>query len=217
MITEIYPGILTHNLEEYAAKLELVEGSAVTWAQVDIMDGQFVPNITVMPHEIMGITTRLNLEAHLMTYNPERYYSDLTVSGFKRVLLHREVFEDFESCSKALTLARDYFPEVGLAINPDTPLESYGGLPINSLQVMGVHPGASGQAFLDDTYDRIAAIQTQKPQFVLAIDGGVNEDNINRLVSLGVRRFVISSHIFATTNVKFNVQNFIKLVQGGTA
>ena len=85
MKAEILPGILTHTFEEYAARLEMVESSSALWAHIDFADGQFVPNITVMPHEIMSLSTRLKIEAHLMTYRPERYFSDLTVAGVVRV------------------------------------------------------------------------------------------------------------------------------------
>lgn len=215
MRSEIYPAILTHNLEEYIAKLELVESSVADWVQIDVMDGQFVPNITVMPHEIMGIPTKLKMEVHLMTYAPERYFSDLTVAGISRVLLHREVYGSLDECNQALKIANDYFPEVGLVINPDTDIEDYSNLAISSIQCMGVHPGASGQPLLDSTYVKIEKIRAQGLPFVIAVDGGVNEDNIRSLQKAGVTRFVISSHLFATHNIAQNVQHFIQIVSGG--
>jgi ribulose-phosphate 3-epimerase len=214
MKPEIYPGILTHNLEEYVARLEMVEASPSSWAHIDFADGQFVPNITVMPHEIMSISTRLNLEAHMMTFAPERYYSDLTVAGVSRVLLHREAFDSLESCAQALKEAGNYFPEVGLVINPDTEVESYQNLPIKVLMHMGIHPGFSGQPFLEATYDTIDKVGKQKLNVVRAIDGGVTEENITELQKRGIQRFIVTSHLFASNNLVQNFQYFNQLLGG---
>lgn len=215
MKAEIYPAILTHNIEEYSTKLELIENSDSRWAQIDIMDGQFVPNITVMPHEIMGIQTKINLEAHMMTYAPERYFSDLAVANIARVLLHREAFESLEKLKVGCKLASEYFNEVGIVINLDTRIEDYHELPINSIQFMGVPPGQSGQPLDEKVYANIRQVVEQKLNLVLAIDGGVNENNIKELQQAGISRFIISSHLFASNNLSQNVQYFIQLVQGG--
>ena len=151
-----------------------------------------------------------------MTYAPERYFSDLTVAGVNRVLLHREVYNSLEECGQAIRHAKDYFQEVGLAINPETDIENYHDLPLSSIQIMGVHPGASGQAFLDETYAKIDLVHKQNlNNVVLAVDGGVNEENIIKLKKCGISRFIISSHIFASNNVAQNFKYFIQLVSGG--
>lgn len=215
MSAEIYPGILTHNLEEYKTRLEMVETSASTWAHIDFADGQFVPNITVMPHEMMSISTKLNQEAHLMTYRPERYFSDLTVAGVSRVLLHREVYDDLEACNQALKQASDYFPEVGLVLNLETEIEDYSELPISVIQCMSIHPGMSGQTLLEEVYARITRLKQENPDTMISVDGGISEDNIKQLQAQGAGRFVINSHLFVTNSVAQNFQYFIKLVTGG--
>jgi ribulose-phosphate 3-epimerase len=214
MRPEIYPGILTHTLEEYIHRLEMIEESPAQWAHIDIMDGQFVPNISVMPHEFMSISTRLKLEVHLMTFRPERYFPDLTVAGVSRVLLHREAYQDMEECAEALRMASEYFPEVGLVINPDTEVESYAGLPLASLQCMSVHPGASGQPFLTSAFEQVRAVVAQRLPLTIAVDGGVSEDNIRELHAEGVQRFVITSHLYITNNLPQRFHYFTQLVSG---
>jgi ribulose-phosphate 3-epimerase len=215
MKAEIYPGILTHSYEEYATRLEMVEKSSAKWVHVDFADGQFVPNITVMPNEIMSLTTKLNVEAHLMTFAPERYFSDLTVAGISRVLLHREAFNSLEECASALKDAGNYFSEVGLVLNPGTEVEEFSSLPISVVQCMGVHPGFSGQPLMHDVYGTIAAVRSQSTHLTVAVDGGVSEENIAELQKAGVSRFVMSSQLFTANNVTQNFQHFIQLVSGG--
>jgi len=212
MKVEICPGILTHSVEEYRARLEGIEESGATWAHLDIMDGQFVPNITVMPYEIMGLPTKLNLEAHLMVYRPERYYSDLTVARVSRVLIHREAYESFEEFTKAIGQASDYFAEVGCVLNPETSIESYKELSIQAIQIMGVHPGASGQSMIGTTCDRIKAVADQKLNLTIAVDGGIREENIKELRAAGASRFVITSQLGAVSAIGQNLANFTHLL-----
>ena len=215
MKAEIYPGILVHTVEEYIHRLEMVESSPATWSHIDVMDGQFVPNITVMPHEFMGISTRLKLEVHLMTFGPERYFPDLAAAGVSRVLLHREAYPSLAECAEGLRHAKDYFSEVGLVINPDTEVENYRGLPISSLQCMSVHPGHSGQPFLVSAFDQVRKVVAQSLGVTVAIDGGVSEENIKELQAEGVSRFVITSHLYITNNLPQRFHYFTQLVSGG--
>ncbi len=216
MKREVYPVILAHTLEEYVQRLELVEQSSADWVQVDIMDGQFVPNITVMPNEFMSIRTKLKVEAHLMTHRPERYFSDLTVANVSRVLIHVESAETADDLRTILKQAADYFNEVGIVINPFSPIEQWHlGLPIHCIQLMGVVPGQSGQHMLDGTADRIRELRAMGWGGTIGIDGGVTEENIASLIDAGANRFVVASHVFANNAVKQNLQHFNQLVTGG--
>lgn len=215
MPAEIIPGILSHSFEEYVVHLQQLEQTETAWAHVDIMDGQFVPNISVMPHEIMSLSTRIKMEAHLMTFRPERYFSDLTVAGTQRVLIHREAFESMEECADVLNQAADYFPEVGLVLNASTEVEDLTGLTIQVVQCMGVVPGAAGQPFDPAVYATISNVVGQALPFVIAADGAVGDDTIKDLRDCGVSRFVISSRLFASHDVAGNIQHFINVLKEG--
>jgi ribulose-phosphate 3-epimerase len=213
---EILPSVLVHTVEEYCARLEQLEQAGTAWAQVDIGDGKFVPNRTVLPNEIREKQTSLHLEAHLMVFEPEIYLEDLKSAGFNRVLLHRESFETLSQCSVALHTAREVFGEVGLVINPDTPVEDYHDLPITVVQCMGVRPGFSGQPMLESIYDTIALIRQQKIPLVLAADGGINEENIQILFKAGVSRFIMASAVFnGQRPIQQTLQQLISLLSPG--
>lgn len=211
---EIIPGILAHSLEEYVARLRIVEESDAKSVHIDIMDGQFVPNISVMPHEIISLSTRLTLEAHLMTFRPERYYSDLAVAGVMRVLLHREAFDSFEECQASIKRAGDYFEQVGIVYNPGTRIDVLQELPISVVMCMGVHPGASGQPFVPAAYDTISEVVALHLPYVLAADGGVSEETIPQLRDSGISRFVITSRLFVGNNLDENISRFNRILQG---
>ena len=215
MATEIYPAILAHTFEEFVMRLELIESSSASWVHIDIMDGQFVPNITVVPNEIMSVATRLKTEAHLMTATPEHYYSDLAVFNCSRVLLHREAYSDLEACAVAVKKAADYFSEVGLVFNPTTPFEDCNNLGVSSIQCMGVTPGQSGQKLLEGTYDRVEECKKIHPKLVIAVDGGVDEYDIKPLQKSGAERFIIASHLFVNNAVPQNYSYFSQLLTGG--
>ena len=215
MKTEIIPGILTHTVAEYIARLEMAEQSGSQWAHLDIMDGQFVQNITVMPHEVSGIPTTLKIEAHIMAEEPERYFSDLAVLGCQRVLLHRECYKSLELAAAVLRHAADYFPEVGLVINPETKVEQYAELPVHVIMCMGVHPGASGQALVETVFDQIKAVAAQKLGVPIEVDGGVNEDNLRDLQRAGADRFVINSQLYMAPNMAQQFSHFLQVASGG--
>lgn len=209
---EIYPCILAYTKEEFLEKLRLVEGGIAKWIQVDFMDGRFCGKQTICPTDLSDLIIKCNLEAHIMAYQPERYFEDLRILGFKRVLIHREVYLTAQDCKKAINNARRCFKEVGLAVNPDTPLEDYRDFGLNSVQLMAVYPGKSGQILLEGIYDRIKEVKKTNPSFVIAVDGGVKEDNINELQKAGASRFIMASAIFAGQKVNRNYKNLIQLI-----
>jgi ribulose-phosphate 3-epimerase len=213
---DIYPVILAHGFDDYVARLELVERSSAQWVQVDFMDGKFVPNISVQPSEIMSIVSPLRIEAHLMVSNPASYFSDLMVASVRRVLIHVESCADMAELTAVTQQASEYFSEVGLVYSPHTPfsLEHF-QLPMSTIQVMGVHPGQSGQEMLDTTPGRVTELRGLGWRGTLAIDGGVREETITQLAAAGADRFVMASHLFANNAVEHNLQRFTQLVTEG--
>lgn len=196
MGSEILPGILVHSHEEYLARLNQIESTSARWAHLDVMDGHFVPNTTLGLDAVGGTPTRLSLEAHLMVVDPFRYVSALQVAGVRRVLVHREVAPSLAAAGLVVERLKQYFPEVGLAVNPETQLEDYRNVPIDELLIMGVHPGFSGQEMLGETVDRIRIARTLTSA-VIGVDGGVREESISELAAAGAQRFVVTSQLYS--------------------
>ncbi|MCX6800470.1 MAG: ribulose-phosphate 3-epimerase [Candidatus Falkowbacteria bacterium] len=154
---KIIPAILTNNVKELKEKLSQVENLS-DWVQIDFADNDFVANQTIKVLDLAEIKTNLNLEAHLMVNNPADWFNDCAKVGFKRVIFHIEAKEDLEYTLHAASL---YDFEIGIALNPDSKVELIAPVidKINSVLLMGVNPGFSGQKFIPEVLNKVSDIR----------------------------------------------------------
>ena len=181
---------------------------------VDIMDGKFVENKTwtFSEIEIKKITSysRLPLDVHLMVTNPERYIEDYAMLNTTYLTFHYEAVKDV---NKMINLIKNYGLKVGIAISPETKVEVlYPYLKdIDEVLVMGVHPGKSGQSFIEETPSRIKAIKDeiirQKTNTIVSVDGGINNETAILCKESGVDMLVSASYLHQ--NLKDNI-NILK-------
>ena len=179
---------------------------------VDIMDGKFVENKTWTFGEIKKITSysRLPLDVHLMVTNPERYIEDYAMLNTTYLTFHYEAVKDV---NKMINLIKNYGLKVGIAISPETKVEVlYPYLKdIDEVLVMGVHPGKSGQSFIEETPSRIKAIKDeiirQKTNTIVSVDGGINNETAILCKESGVDMLVSASYLHQ--NLKDNI-NILK-------
>ncbi len=203
-MANIIPAILTDNINELQDKLNLLS-EVCEWAQVDLMDGKFVPTRSVTPEELAAIGTEINLEAHLMVADPAAWLDHLNADIFQRVYFHIEAVAEPNELIKAI---RDKGLEVGIAINPETPLtaiEEYAEY-VDGVLFMSVDPGRQGQPFKPEVLERITEFSREYPETDTAIDGGVNKSNIYEVSEAGVTNICVGSAIFADGNVAENLQ-----------
>jgi len=183
-MTQIVPAILTKDIKDLKNKLAQIENKA-DWVQVDIMDNKFVPNTTITVKELIGIKTNLNLEAHLMVYNPQNLFNKCEQAGFKRVVFH---FEAVENIDKTLDKMKKFNFERGIAINPDTKVDKV--VPyldkIDVVLIMSVNPGFEGQKFIESVLLKVKELKKISPKTKIAIDGGVNIKNIKKIADAEV-------------------------------
>lgn len=190
----IVPAILTSDPEALRTMVRQVEGFA-GYAQFDFMDGRFVPTRSVSLEDLAAISIGFEWEAHIMVEQPVTYFADLKRLGASKVIFH---YEAAPSPADTIRQARVLGLEVGMAINPDTPLTAI--LPfVHDLDVilfMTVRPGYYGSKFEPQVMDKIAAFRRTHPASRIEVDGGVNETNIAMIADAGVADICVGSAIF---------------------
>lgn len=170
---------------------------------VDVMDGRFVPNISMGPPVLRSVrsATKLFLDVHLMIEDPDRYVPDFAAAGAQRLTVHQETCPHLH---RSLQLIRDQGVRAGVVVNPSTPVETLTHVleMVDLVLVMSVNPGFGGQAFLPLAYQKIRSLVQMRAErdlpFLIEVDGGVGMDNAADLVLAGADVLVAGSSIFGT-------------------
>lgn len=199
---EWLPSLLAANPLDFESGLKKIENTGIKQVHLDIMDGHFVPNISFGPAVVkMVMQTHPNLfrDVHLMLSHPEDFIQKFVDVGAQRIFIHLEINQ--KSLEKSVELLQQSKIPWGLAINPETPLSSLKAyrsiLPsMDRLLIMSVHPGFSGQTFIEDTFQRVRDLRTTYPNLTLCLDGGINEQLAQKLLRLGINNFVVGSSFF---------------------
>ena len=196
---KIAPSILSADFAALGEAIARVEAAGADLLHVDVMDGHFVPNLSIGPPVIESIRkrTRLPLDVHLMIEEPERWVETYVRSGADYVTVHVEASAHLE---RTLTLIREAGARAGAALNPSTPPEvlQYVLDDLDLVLVMSVNPGFGGQSFIPSAYEKIRRLRTllaDRPVLV-SVDGGVKADNAGALAEAGAGVLVAGSAIF---------------------
>lgn len=204
---KIAPSILSADFSKLGDEVRAVAEAGADWIHVDVMDGHFVPNITVGPLVVKAVRkiTRLPIDVHLMIENPEKYVEDFITAGANWVSIHVE--EGYHH-DRTLNLIRGLGAKAGLALNPATPIKNLEAVigSVDYVLIMTVNPGFGGQKFIPYCRDKINELKkiivAAKKDILIEVDGGVNQDNIKDLAKRGADVFVAGSAIFGSPNYK---------------
>ncbi|RJQ13604.1 ribulose-phosphate 3-epimerase [Candidatus Parcubacteria bacterium] len=214
MSVEVVPAILTDKVGDLKAKLKLIERFGARKVQVDIADGKFVPNKTIGAGEISKVKTNLEIEAHLMVENPERFVEVSAKAGVKTFIFHLEAAEDPK---KIITQVRKSGMKVGLALSPKTKVdfaEPYAD-DVDMIVFLSVEPGFQGRGFVIDVLDKIREFRNRFPASIIGIDGGVKLENFDLVEKSGVNEVVVGSGIWQAKNSDEAYKQFLNIAQNG--
>ena len=201
-MARIAPSILSADFGRLAEEVSRAEEAGADWVHVDVMDGHFVPNITIGPlvTEAVRRTTTLPVDVHLMIEEPDRYIEDFKEAGADWITVHQETSPHLH---RTLARIRDFGVRAGVALNPSTPVESLRDVTshLDMVLVMTVNPGFGGQAFIPSSLGKIERARRLLDQsggrdVVIQVDGGIDPSTAPLAVKAGAQVLVAGSAVF---------------------
>lgn len=210
---KIAPSILSADFSKLAEDIAEVEKAGVEYLHIDVMDGHFVPNITIGPLILESIRSksRLFFDVHLMIENPDQYIPQFIEAGGDSICVHAEACKHLH---RTIQLIKDSGAKAAVAINPATPISIIEPIleELDMVLIMTVNPGFGGQTFIKSTLNKIKELKDimngRGLNLDIEVDGGVKLDNLYEVVKAGANVIVAGSAIFLSENIEQTVKNF---------
>jgi ribulose-phosphate 3-epimerase len=215
---KIAPSILSADFSRLGEEIRSLEAAGADYVHVDVMDGHFVPNITIGPLVVEAArrVTDLPLDVHLMIENPDRYIPDFAAAGADIIVVHAEAVHHLH---RTVQLIRSLGKRAGVALNPATPLNclEYVLADLDLVLLMTVNPGFGGQGFIDACLPKIhslrAMLDRRGCEAELEVDGGVKISNIAQVSHAGADVFVAGSAVFGSQDYGATIAEMKRLAQ----
>ena len=219
---EIAPSILAADFASLGEGIKAVERGGATLLHVDVMDGHFVPNISIGVPVVASLrkATRLPLDVHLMIENPERYIQAFAEAGADMISVHQEATPHLD---RAISMIREHGCRPGAVINPATPVATLSEVldNLDHVLVMSVNPGFGGQKFIRGALRKIRELKLIRERynqtFRIEVDGGVGPENVSELVRAGASILVAGTSIFHTPDAAEAVRSMKEMASGALA
>jgi len=212
----IAPSILASDFANLEKEILMINESEADWVHVDIMDGVFVPNISMGLPVVEAVRrhSKKPLDVHLMIVRPENFVEAFRKAGAEIISVHVEACDHLH---RNIQQIKDLGAKAGVALNPHTPVQSLENVvdQIDLICVMSVNPGFGGQKFIEKTYTKVEAlkkmIQSSGSKALIEIDGGVNHNNAQLLIDAGADVLVAGNFVFSASNPKEVIQRLKSL------
>ena len=212
---KLAPSILSADFARLLEDVKKVENAGCEYLHIDVMDGHFVPNITLGPAIIKSLRKDVNMvfDAHLMIENPDQYIKEFVDAGCDLIVVHQEACKHLH---RTIQNIKSYGIKAGVALNPATPIETikYVLEDIDMVLIMTVNPGFGGQSFIESIIHKIkelkSLIDKKGLKIDIQVDGGIKPDNVDKVVKAGANIIVAGSAIFNSDDIQHTVDLFRK-------
>ena len=194
----VAPSLLAADFSRLKEEVQEVEKCGAEYLHLDVMDGNFVPNISYGSPVISAIRPHSNLvfDVHLMVEEPDRFIKDFVDAGADIITVHVEATKHLH---RTIQLIKSYGKKVGVALNPATPIETLKHVvkEIDMILIMSVNPGFGGQAFIPEVLSKIEELRKLYPEMDIEVDGGVNDKTVEAIKEAGANVLVAGSYLFS--------------------
>ena len=209
----IAPSILSSDFANLESEIKKLESANADWIHVDVMDGHFVPNLTIGAPVVKSVrnVTDLPLDVHLMIDNPKKYIEDFALAGADIITFHYEAAKD--DAIEIANLIKSFGKKAGISIKPNTKVQEIKGI-INNFDlvlVMTVEPGFGGQKFMNNCADKIAEVKSYlEKDIIIEVDGGINDETAKYCLNKGANALVAGNYVFKHPDIN----SAIRLLRG---